>query len=773
MKKLWILILVIFAVNLAAQVGLDERYHTYAEIIQKLDSLQTNFPDYCHVEIIGSTLGANPYQAEIPIYALKISDNPAIDEDEPAVMYAGQCHAEEVLGVEITMFMIEDIIENRFVDPYNVWIDNLEMWFIPTYNPEGLQVVMDGWDVTYRKNKRDNNLNGIFDYETGSGGDIDGVDLNRNYGFNWIHGDTLYAGGAEEWNDYYRGPSPFSEGGTQTIRDFAEQQHIIYSINWHSSRTGNFSEKVYYSFKWDGIKESPDFDLAQSIGQNVADLIIKEDGSGPYECYPSNGRKGNAHDWFYKTYGTFQLLIECGTQNIQPPPAIVDDTCERCSIGAYWLLDRALGYNADAAMLTGNVTDADTGEPLAAEVIIPQYHASFFEPRISDQEYGRYWRPLMPGTYSMKIVKKGYEIKNISGVTVNNSLWKVQNVQLDPLPEADVFGSVTANGTPVDGTLLVLNSEYIATDTLSFTDGSFNFQNYAGENTLIIIVDGEVPHQQTVNLTEGTNTIPEIQLVDAITVFAEDWEETPSDWEFSGGWTLTDNSYNGNFAITDSPDEFYENGITAIAQTSVPINLNGVSNDAVLTFWHKYQTEHDHDFCSVEYSFNNNDWNELISFSGKMKPWQKEFIFIPELVDHHVYLRFKLVTDDSIDDPGWWIDKIKIISSSGSEAGQIIVPKIKLYQNYPNPFNPTTTISFSLTTESTENTEIIIYNLKGQKIRTLECIDCVDAASSQMRHSIVWNGRDENNKPVSSGVYFYQLQIDKETIDSKKMLLIK
>ncbi len=94
-------------------------------------------------------------------------------------------------------------------------------------------------------------------------------------------------------------------------------------------------------------------------------------------------------------------------------------------------------------------------------------------------------------------------------------------------------------------------------------------------------------------------------------------------------------------------------------------------------------------------------------------------------------------------------------------------------QNHPNPFNPSTTISFSLTTEITDNTEIIIYNLKGQKIHTLECIDCVDTSSSQMRHSITWNGRDENSKSVSSGVYFYQLQIDGKPVASRKMLLLK
>ena len=231
MKKCFTIALIFIVAVLAAQVSLDPRYHTYEEILDEIDSLQTNYPDIVMVQQIGTTLGAVPYQDPIPIYAVKISNNVTVDEDKPAIMYAGQCHAEEVLGIEITMYMMQEIIANRMIEPYITWLNYLEMWFVPTYNPEGLQVVMDDWDVTFRKNKRDNNLNGIFDYSLGSGDDIDGVDINRNYAFNWIHGDTLYVIGPEEWNDYYRGPAPFSEGGNQAIRSLADEQHFIYSIN--------------------------------------------------------------------------------------------------------------------------------------------------------------------------------------------------------------------------------------------------------------------------------------------------------------------------------------------------------------------------------------------------------------------------------------------------------------------------------------------------------------------------------------------------------------
>ncbi|MCK4653050.1 MAG: T9SS type A sorting domain-containing protein, partial [Candidatus Cloacimonetes bacterium] len=87
--------------------------------------------------------------------------------------------------------------------------------------------------------------------------------------------------------------------------------------------------------------------------------------------------------------------------------------------------------------------------------------------------------------------------------------------------------------------------------------------------------------------------------------------------------------------------------------------------------------------------------------------------------------------------------------------------------NYPNPFNPTTTISFSLTTEITENTELIIYNMKGQKVKSL-VNEKLDAGA----HHVLWDGKDDQNKPVSSGIYFYKMKSGNYT-STKKMILLK
>ena len=103
----------------------------------------------------------------------------------------------------------------------------------------------------------------------------------------------------------------------------------------------------------------------------------------------------------------------------------------------------------------------------------------------------------------------------------------------------------------------------------------------------------------------------------------------------------------------------------------------------------------------------------------------------------------------------------------GAETVENEIPQImNLAQNYPNPFNPETTISFT-TTKSTENTEISIYNTKGQKVNTL-----VSELLPTGEYSVIWNGTDETGKKVTSGIYYYKMT-NGEFTDMKKMILMK
>ncbi len=99
------------------------------------------------------------------------------------------------------------------------------------------------------------------------------------------------------------------------------------------------------------------------------------------------------------------------------------------------------------------------------------------------------------------------------------------------------------------------------------------------------------------------------------------------------------------------------------------------------------------------------------------------------------------------------------------EEENVVELPVILEQNSPNPFNPSTTIRFQIPNKS--YTKLEVYNSKGQKIKTL-----VNSELPAGAHQVVWNGDDNNSKPVVSGVYFYRLSNGKFQ-KTNKMLLIK
>lgn len=88
-----------------------------------------------------------------------------------------------------------------------------------------------------------------------------------------------------------------------------------------------------------------------------------------------------------------------------------------------------------------------------------------------------------------------------------------------------------------------------------------------------------------------------------------------------------------------------------------------------------------------------------------------------------------------------------------------------LHANYPNPFNPTTTIRYDL--PELADVRISVYNVVGQVVRTL-----VDRQDSPGQHEVIWDGRDDSGRPVSSGIYLYRMTAGDFT-QSRKMLLLK
>ncbi len=109
--------------------------------------------------------------------------------------------------------------------------------------------------------------------------------------------------------------------------------------------------------------------------------------------------------------------------------------------------------------------------------------------------------------------------------------------------------------------------------------------------------------------------------------------------------------------------------------------------------------------------------------------------------------------------------ELQILPPPSNDEDQVSILENALHPNSPNPFNPSTTISLNLAKAGFA--QLKIYNLKGQLIKSL-----IKGSLSAGHHRLVWNGLDENSRPVASGVYLYRLEAD-GFVNTRKMLLMK
>ena len=100
-----------------------------------------------------------------------------------------------------------------------------------------------------------------------------------------------------------------------------------------------------------------------------------------------------------------------------------------------------------------------------------------------------------------------------------------------------------------------------------------------------------------------------------------------------------------------------------------------------------------------------------------------------------------------------------------NENKDLISQKFILYDNYPNPFNPVTTLLYDLPENGHVN--ITIYDMMGREVKTL-----VNKTQDAGYRSIIWDATNDYGRPVSAGIYLYQIQAG-EYISTKKMVLLK
>ena len=147
--------------------------------------------------------------------------------------------------------------------------------------------------------------------------------------------------------------------------------------------------------------------------------------------------------------------------------------------------------------------------------------------------------------------------------------------------------------------------------------------------------------------------------------------------------------------------------------------------------------------------------------------WQERNIDLSDLAGLSVYLAFR--HHDSFDQ---FLVKFDDVLLTGrvpihvDDKEDSVIPKTTVLKgNYPNPFNPITKIEFDVAKEG--QLKIDVYNIRGQRVRSL-----VDDFYASGKYQVEWNGKDDNERDVASGVYFYRMQVG-DFSSTRRMVLMK
>ena len=271
----------------------------------------------------------------------------------------------------------------------------------------------------------------------------------------------------------------------------------------------------------------------------------------------------------------------------------------------------------------------------------------------------------------------------------------------------------------------------------------------------------------------------------------DDAEDGMNQWT-SVDWDITDEtSVSPTHSFTDSPGGNYPPSTTAIMQLTDPISLGSMKGSANLYFNAKWDIESNWDYAQVLASTDGTTWTALEGeytepgvgtfqplgepvYDGTQTDWISEISDLSDFAgEDQVYIRFLMDSDGYVQEDGMHVDDILI----GDPASSYEIPNVsnddpytinqfRLNQNFPNPVTCSTTISFSLPA-NVQKAELKIYNIKGQLVKTF--IPEISPAGTAI--DFVWDGKDNNDKNVSNGVYFYRLETNEKQVTKKLVLM--
>lgn len=619
-------------------------YLTYSELMSELDSMHFYFPN-----LISSKAAIDTFHTieGRSTYFVKISDNVGTDEDEPEALYLSLTHAREPMGMQQLVWFMWYLLENYGTNPEITYlVNNSELFFIPVVNSDGYvynQTTDPAGGGMWRKNRRAN-----------LGGSM-GVDLNRNYGFEWGYDDV--GSSTDLTAETYRGTSGFSEPETQTIKWFCEHRNLKLLIDYHT-----YSNILLYP--WGYIDQTtPDQPVFDAYAQLLTSDNHFQYGTPGQLLYTTNG---GSFDWFYGEQNTKGKIIafspEAGSPDdgFWPAEERIDELCNTFAT-MNLMIARLTNKYAKITNTSSNIVSSFSNQV--------HYNASI----LGLDTTGVYTVSLTSADIYSNTVGTPKQYSNVHLLQqINDSISFNMTVE-------------TPTGTEFHLLLNISNGDFSYTDTLTFIYGNPTLAYSDSCNSMAEWTSSGDPWITATStyvsapscITDGngnyadntSKSITTTQLI-PIPVDSKSWLNFMANWNLEKGYDYVQ--------LTASED----NGINWVS-------LCG-----------KYTSE-----GSV---------NQIASeplYDGAQNQWVKEEIDLTEFAGKQLKFRFLLVSDAAVNEDGFYFDDFKVYTMPITTIGVPHYPFVDNFQIYPNPNQGLFSVSTDVDCISLE-----VFNMLGESV---------------------------------------------------------
>lgn len=624
-------------------------YLTYAEMLDVLDDMATQYPNLISTR---APIGTQTIEGN-DIFWVRLSDNPTMDEDtEPEVLYTALHHAREPNSMAQMIYFLWYMLENYETDPeVQYLVNNVEMYFVPCLNVDGYlwneQTDPEGGGF-WRKNRRPNE-GGTF-----------GVDLNRNYGYEWGINDTGSSPNPD--GQTYRGTGPFSEPEAQAMKEFCEAHEFQIAHNYHSY--GNL-----LIHPW-GYDDSPTVD--DDLFKAMAIEMTKENdfvyGTG-IETVGYNVN-GDSDDWMYGEETTKPKIyaytpeVGAGASGFWPNQANIDPFNKSC-----------MYLNLATANLVLNYGSAE------------DLSSVFVEEITSDLDFAVTRLGFMTGDLTVSLTAVS------DNVTVNDAA-QIFSLEQNETVEGSFNYSLDegiASGDEIVFVLGVNNGVFTREDTITksyfisetvFSDDAtvltnWSSNNWAATNEEFVSAPSSITDSPNGNYSNNIQEV--VTLNDQI----ELGEEGTAFLRYYAKWDI-ENDYD---------------------YVQVEISVNN-SNFIPMCGIYTNSGVPDQGPASGE-----------PLYDGVQSDWVLEQIdLLPYLTvgnNNDIKIRFALTSDNFVNGDGFYFDDMEIVIPSTISRTIELGNELFSYSTSPNPATTFTSIDFS---ESVDNGELVVFDILGKEI---------------------------------------------------------